>query len=320
MKLHRLLPAVLTIVVATLAQAADYPDKPVRIVVAYAPGGMVDVMARKLAQKLADQTKGVFVVENKPGATGTIGTQQVVRAAPDGYTLLAIDNTFSILPFVFRKLPWDQEMPLMPVSPTAFIPVMLLVKADAPFKDLAGLVAYAKANPEKLTYGTGGSGSAPHFSTEAFQQASGIRLTHVPYKGAGEAMTGLISGQVDLVMLSTPSAASQLKAGRVRALAASGNGRLAAYPNVPTFDEAGLPSYSVINWTGIAVPLGTPKEITARLQAEMQKALQSADMKEFLAGMSAEPGGQSPDAFARLIRDETAKWAEVAQRATIEKQ
>ena len=300
--------------------AAEYPEKPVRLVVSWAPGGAVDVIARKIAQKLSEQTKGTFIVENKPGATGTIGTQQVVRSAPDGYTLLALDNTFALLPFVFKKLPWEQEMPLTPIAVAAFQPVVILVKSDSPYKDLAGLIAHAKANPETLTYGTGGSGSAPHFSAEAFQQAAGVKLMHVPYKGAGEAMTGLISGQIDMVLLSTPSVVSQLKANRVRALATSGTKRLASFPTIPTFAEAGLPGFGITNWVGVAAPLGTPKEIVSRLNSEIRKALESSDMKEFLGGMSAEAGSLESDAFLRLIKDENARWAEVAKHANIEKQ
>ena len=316
----RFLIAVCAFLSLSPAVAGDYPEKPVRLVVSWAPGGAVDVIARKVAQKLSEQTKGTFLVENKPGATGTIGTQQVIRSAPDGYTLLAIDNTFALLPFVFKKLPWEQEMPLIPIAVAALQPVVILVKSDAPYKDLAGLIAHAKANPDTVTYGTGGSGSAPHFSAEAFQQAAGVKLMHVPYKGAGDAMTGLISGQIDMVLLSTPSVVSQLKANRVRALATSGSKRLASFPNIPTFTEAGLPGFGITNWVGIAAPLGTPKEIVSRLNTEIRKALESPDMKEFLGGMSAEAGNLESEGFLRLIKEENAGWAEVAKHANIEKQ
>ncbi len=316
----RLLIVICTLVSLSSAFAAEYPDKPVRLVVSWAPGGAVDVIARKVAQKLSEQTKGTFVVENKPGATGTIGTQQVIRSAPDGYTLLALDNTFALLPFVFKKLPWEQEVPFIPIAVAALQPVVILVKGDSPYKDLASLVNYAKANPDTVTYGTGGAGSAPHFSAEAFQQAAGVKLMHVPYKGAGEAMTGLISGQIDMVLLSTPSAVSQLKANRVRALATSGNKRLASFPNIPTFAEAGMPGFGITNWVGIAAPLGTPKEIVSRLNVEIRKALDSSDMKDFLGGMSAEAGNLEADGFLRLIKEENARWAQVAKHADIEKQ
>ena len=318
--LTRALAAVIAAVGITHAAMAAYPEKPVRIVVAYAPGGAVDVVARRLAQKLTEQTGQTFLVENKPGATGLIGTQSVTRSPADGYTLLAIDNTYSILPYAFKKLPWDHEKDLVPITVSIFTPVMVVVRTDSKYKDLAALLADARANPDKLTYGTGGAGSAPHFSTEAFQQTAGIKLTHVPYKGAGDAMTGLISGQIDMLLLSTPSVASQIKGGKVRALAVTGKKRLAAFPDVPTFAEAGVAGYGVVNWSGLAAPKGTPPDIVTRLHAEVKKALESADMKEFLAGLSAEPGGLDPAGFSRLIKDETSRWAAVAQKANIERQ
>jgi tripartite-type tricarboxylate transporter receptor subunit TctC len=322
MTFARLVRAVAAIaVMAALGPAfAAYPDKPVRIVVPYAPGGAVDVVARKLAQKLSEQTGQSFFVENKPGASGTIGAQAVVRAAPDGYTLLALDNTFALLPFVFKKLPWEGDIPVAPIAVSAYTPVLLLVNSDSKYKDLASLIAFAKANPDKLTYGTGGNGSAPHFSAEAFQQAAGVKLSHIPYKGAGEAVTGLIGGQIDLVLLSTGSVASQIKAGKLRPLAASGSKRLSSFPNVPTFAEAGLPGFGIVNWSGLVAPAGTPKDVIARLNAEVKKALDAPDMKAFLANLSAEPGGGDPEAFAKLMKEENARWAAVAKKVDIEKQ
>jgi tripartite-type tricarboxylate transporter receptor subunit TctC len=318
--LARLLAAAVAAISFAQVAVAAYPEKPVRIVVAYAPGGAVDVVARRLAQKLTEQTGQTFIVENKPGATGLIGTQQVVRSPADGYTLLAIDNTYSILPYAFKKLPWNHEQDLVPITVSIFTPVMLVVRADSKYKDLATLLADARANPEKLTYGTGGAGSAPHFASEAFQQTAGVKLTHVPYKGAGDAVTGLVSGQIDMLLLSTPSVASQIKGGKARALAVTGKKRLAAFPTVPTFDEAGVAGYGVVNWSGLAAPKGTPGDVIARLHAEVKKALASADMQEFVAGMSGEPGGVDPAGFTRLIRDETGRWSGVAQKANIERQ
>lgn len=302
------------------AYAAGYPEKPVRIIVPYSPGGAVDVVARKLAQKLQEQTGQPFVIENKPGATGTIGTQAVVRSEPDGYTLLAIDNTYSVLPYVFKKLPWDHAKALTPITVAAFTPVVIAVRADSPFRDLKSVVAEARANPDKLTYGTGGSGSAPHFSAEAFAMAANVQLMHVPYKGAGEAMTGLISSQVDMLFVSTPSASSQIKGGKVKALAVSGSKRLEAFPAIPTFAEAGVPAFGVVNWSGLAAPAGTPETVITRLHAEVKKALATSDMKQFLASMSAEPGGMEPPAFSKLIREETARWEPVSKKANVERQ
>lgn len=306
--------------VGASAAFAAYPDKPVRIVVPNPPGGAVDVVTRKVAQKLTVQLGQSFVVENKPGASGTIGTTQVVNAPADGYTLLANDNSYTTLPYVFKKLNWDHQSALVPIAPFAFSPVVVAVKADSRFKDLASLIAYAKAHPGEVTFGTGGPGSSPHFSAEAFQQAAGIKLMHVPYKGAGEATVGLLSGSVDLLVVSTPTALAPVKGNQMRLLGISGKQRVAVFPNVPTFAEAGLPAFSLFNWSGLAAPKGTPDEVIKRLQAEIQKALQSADMKEFLAQMGSQPGSLDSAAFAQLIQRETSQWATVAQKANIEKQ
>ncbi|SDD00562.1 Tripartite-type tricarboxylate transporter, receptor component TctC [Cupriavidus sp. YR651] len=300
--------------------AAAYPDKPVRIVVPNPPGGAVDVVTRKIAQKLTEQTGQSFVVENKPGASGTIGTSQVVNAVADGYTLLANDNSYTTLPYVFKKLNWDHQTALVPIAPFAFSPVVLGVKADSRFKDLASLVSYAKAHPGEVTFGTGGPGSSPHFAAEAFQQAAGIKLMHVPYKGAGEAMVGLLSGSVDLLVVSTPTALAPVKGKQMRLLGISGKSRVDVFPDVPTFAEAGVPAFSLFNWSGLAAPKGTPADVVTRLQAEIHKALLAPDMKSFLASMGAQPGNMDSPAFAQLIQRETAQWAPVAQRAQIEKQ
>lgn len=320
MKLSRLLAALCCAISLPHAAHAAYPDKPVRIVVPYAPGGAVDVVARKIAQKLTEQTRQTFFVENKAGATGTIGTATVARAPADGYTLLAIDNTYSVLPYVFKKLPWDHASGLVPITVSMFAPVVAVVPAGSRFNDLGSFVAYARANPEKLTYGSGGNGSAPHFTGESFQLATGATMLHVPFKGAGEAMTGLISGQIDTLFVSTPSAGAQINGGKARALAVSGARRLASLPSVPTFKEAGLQDFNVMNWSGLAAPAGTPGEVITRLHAEVKKALASPDIRQFLEAMSAEPGGMEPAEFARLIKDETGRWEAVARKANLERQ
>ena len=204
---------------AGVAVAADtFPSKPVRIVVAYPPGGAVDTIARKVAQKLSEQMGQQFVIENKPGASGA-WAREVARAQPDGYTLLAIDNTYAILPYVFNKLPWNHSTDLIPVTVSAFSPIMLVVGNKSRFTDLQSLVNAARQEPEKVTYGTGGNGSAPHFSAEAFQQAANVKLFHVPYKGAGEAVVGVLSEQVDMIMASPPSVMGNVRGGQMRPLA-----------------------------------------------------------------------------------------------------
>ncbi|SCU76800.1 Extra-cytoplasmic solute receptor [Cupriavidus necator] len=308
-----------TTLLVSLSAVAAYPDKPVRIIVPNPPGGAVDVVTRKVAQKLSVQTGQSFVVENKPGASGTIGTSQVVNAPADGYTLLANDNSYTTLPYVFKKLNWDHQTALIPIAPFAFSPVVLGVKAESRFKDLASLVSYAKAHPGEVTFGTGGPGSSPHFSAEAFQQAAGIKLMHVPYKGAGEAMVGLLSGSVDVLVVSTPTALAPVKGNQMRLLGISGKTWVDVFPSVPTFAEAGVPNFSLFNWSGLAAPKGTPNDVITRLQTEIQNALQAPDMKAFLAQMGSQPGNLDSPAFAQLIQRETAQWATVAQKAHIEK-
>ena len=311
--------AALAALICGSALAQDtYPSRPVRIVVAYPPGGAVDTIARKIAQKLSEQMGQQFVVENKPGASGTIGAREVARAEPDGQTLLAIDNSYAMLPYVFAKLPWDHATDLVPITVSAFSPIMVVVGEGSQFKDLGGLLEYARQNPEKLTYATGGNGSATHFAAEAFQQAAGIKLYHVPYKGAGDAVVGVMSGDVDLITASPPSVMGNIRGGQMRALAISGTERVPALPDVPTFAEAGLPQYSVLNWSGLAAPKGTPPEIIEKLQAGVAKALTEPDVQEFLISQGAEPGGMAAEAFAQLMKEETVRWRDVAAAAGFE--
>jgi tripartite-type tricarboxylate transporter receptor subunit TctC len=309
----------LVVLTAGAALAEDaYPSRPVRIVVAYPPGGAVDTIARKVAQELSEQMGQQFVVENKAGASGTMGAREVARSEPDGYSLLAIDNSYAMLPYVFAKLPWDHASDLVPITVSAFSPIMVVVGEESRFTDLKGLLDEARQNPEKLTYGTGGNGSATHFAAEAFQQAADVKLYHVPYKGAGDAVVGVMSGDVDLITASPPSVMGNIRGGQMRALAISGTSRASALPDVPTFAEAGLPQYSVLNWSGLAAPKGTPPEIIQKLQAGVAKALAEPDVKEFLASQGAEAGGMTPEAFARLMQEETARWREVAAKAGFE--
>ncbi|MBB5696611.1 tripartite-type tricarboxylate transporter receptor subunit TctC [Roseomonas pecuniae] len=303
----------------TLAQG-DYPSRTVRVIVPYAPGGAVDTLARRISQKLTDILGQSFVVENKSGASGTIGAAEAARAAPDGYTLLALDNTFAILPYIFRRLPFDHATAFQPITVTARSPVLLAVGEKSPYRDLASLIAAAKKDPEKLTYGTGGAGSAPHFSTLAFERAAGVKLYHVPFRGAGEAVIGVLSGNVDLVMLSPGSALGSIRGGQLRPLAISGDHRVAALPDVPTFAEAGLPGFGVINWSGLAAPRGTPHAIVQRLHMAAVRALEAPDMKAFIADIASEPGGITPAAFSALVTEETARWRDIAASASIERQ
>ena len=309
----------------SLAQSEAWPSRPIRIVVAWAPGGAVDTIARRLAPKLSEALGQPVVVENKSGATGTIGAAEVARAAPDGHTLLAMDNTYAMLPYLFQRLPFDHATAFRPVTVSAFSPVMLAVHRDAPWPDLPALVAAAKREPEKITYGTGGIGSAPHFATVAFAETAGVTLFHVPFRGAGDAVTAVIARQVDMVMVSLGSALGHVQGGALRVLAISGTARTPVLPAVPTFAEAGLRDFGpggagVVNWSGLAAPARTPDAVVTRLQQTVAEALRASDMRDFLASIASDPGGMPPAAFTALLAEETERWRGVAASGGIERQ
>ena len=305
---------------AAVRSATQYPARPVRIIAPFPPGGAVDAVSRKLAQRLTEQVGGQFFVENKTGATGTIGMAEAARATPDGYTLLAMDSTYAMVASVFRRLSWNHAGGFVPISDGAWMPSVLVVRADSPFPSYQALVERARGEPEKVTYGSGGIGSVLHFYTAALEQAAGIKLFHVPYRGAGDAMIGLLSGQVDLAVAPTAATIEHVRGGAMRALALTGPHRSAILPEVPTFAELGLAGFSPVYRTGLAAPAGTPVEIVRLLQAEVARAMQTEDMKQFLVSQVAEPGGATPEEFARMIREETAMWAVVAEQAGMERQ
>jgi tripartite-type tricarboxylate transporter receptor subunit TctC len=299
------------------ATAQAWPDKPVRLVVPYAPGGTTDFAARMVAEKLTQQTGKTFFVENKAGASGTIASSQVAKSAPDGTTFLVNDTTYAMLPALFAKLPWDHANDLVPVTTLATTPVVLVVAANSPFKTAQALIEHARKNPAKLNFGSGGNGSSTHLAAEVFKREGKLSITHIPYKGAGDAMMGVIGSQVDLLITAAPTAVPQVQGGKVRALAVTGDQRLPALPDVPTFKEAGLPGYTVTNWFGLAAPKGTPKEIVDKLQSEVAKAMTDAKLKERFVAMGAKPGGIAQPEFAQLVRNETKAWTEVSRTAGV---
>jgi tripartite-type tricarboxylate transporter receptor subunit TctC len=306
--------------VPTFAQAQAWPAKPVRIIVPYGPGGAVDVVTRKMAAKLQEQTGQTFFVENKAGATGTIGVAQTVQSPPDGYTLVANDTTYALLPHIFKKLPFDHAHDLLPVSAFVFAPMGVVVKADSKFKTLADLVAAAKVEPNKITYGTGGAGTTPHFASEALGIAAGVNFMHIPFKGAGEATMATLSGTIDFQIASTPGVMGNVKGGKARLLAVSGTKRLAALPEVPTFAEAGVKNFGIINFTGLWAPKGTPQAVIDRLQKEIATAMASADMKAFAESIASEPGYWDAATFAKDLAERTAYWGKVAANTAFERQ
>lgn len=312
--------ACLGLLAGTAQAQSAWPSKIVKIVVPYAPGGAVDVVTRKMAQKLTEQTGQSFIVENKPGATGTIGANFVAQAQPDGYTLLANDTTYSLLPHIFRKLPFDHATQLVPVSAYVFAPMGLAVNAGSKYKTLADLTAQAKAAPNTVTYGTGGPGTTPHFASEALGIASGVNFMHIPYKGAGEATAGLLSQTIDFQIASTTGLMGNVKGGKLRLLAVSGDQRLAALPDVPTFQEAGVKWRGVVNWTGLWAPQGTSADVIQRLQKAVATAMASDDMKQFAQGTGADARQVGSEEFGRLLKDSTDAWGKVAANTAFEKQ
>lgn len=317
MKIRVLVASFALAIAQAPAMAQSWPDKPVRLIVPYAPGGTTDFAARLVAERLTQQTGTSFFVENKAGASGTIGTSQVAKSAPDGTMFLVNDTTYAMLPSLFAKLPWDHASDLVPVTTLVTTPVVLVVAANSPFKTAKDLLDHARANPGKLNFGSGGTGSSTHLAAEVLKKEGKLFVTHIPYKGAGDAMVGLLGNQVDLLITAAPTAIPQVQGGKVRALAVTGDKPLPGLPQVPTFKDAGLPTYTVTNWFGLAAPKGTPKAIVDKLQAEVSKAMADPKLVERLNAMGARPGGIPSAEFAGFIQRETRLWTDISKTAGV---
>ena len=308
--------ALLVLIIATAASAQSYPDKSVRMVVPFAAGaGSNDIMARLVAQKLSDALGQQFVVDNRPGASGIIGTDIVAKAPPDGYTVLMMSLTFTVNPSLFSKLPYDTVRDLIPVTMVASAPLMLVVHPSVPAKSVTEFIAYAKANPGKLNFGSGGPGTTPHLAGEMIKTMAGIQVTHIPYKGGAPALTDLVAGQIQFMCENIPGTLPFAKAGKLRALAVTDLKRSPLLLELPTLDEAGLKGYQIVGWNGLFVPAGTPQPIVNRLNAEVVKALALPDVKNRLATLGADAVGDTPQHFAVFIKAEIPKWAKVVKDA-----
>jgi len=295
------------------AQGA-YPTKPVRLVVPFPPGGTTDILARAVAQKLSETWGQQVIVDNRPGAGGNIGSELVAKSAPDGYTLLmGTVGTHAINPSLYAKMPYDHVKDFTPVILVAGVPNVLVVNPSLPVNSVSELIAYGKANPNKLNFASSGNGTSIHLSGELFRAMTGVQMTHVPYKGSSPALTDLIAGQVQLMFDNLPSSLQFIKAGKLRALAVTSLERSSALPDVPTLAESGLPGFEASSWFGVLAPAGTPNDIIVKLNTAIAGWLATADAKEKLAAQGAIAAGGAPDAFVRHIAAETSKWAKVVK-------
>jgi tripartite-type tricarboxylate transporter receptor subunit TctC len=306
----------LAALICSAAAAQSYPSRPIRMIVPQAPGSASDTVARLIAAELTSQMKQQVVVDNRPGGALQLGLELTSRAAPDGYTIgYCMIGAMAISPNMLRKPPIDVQKDLLPISQTTTGQMLLAASPAMPFKSVKEVIAYAKQNPGKLSNASSGNGTPGHVGFELFKFMTGTQIVHVPYKGGAAGISDLISGQVHVMLESTNSITPFAKAGRVRALAVTSVKRTAALPDVPTVAEAGVPGYEATTWTGIVAPVGLPKPLVARLNAELVKAVASPTFKEKAAAIGSEPSSSTPEQFGAFIRSEHAKWGEVVRRS-----
>jgi tripartite-type tricarboxylate transporter receptor subunit TctC len=298
---------------ATGASADTWPTKPLRLIVPFAAGGSTAVTARLLAQALGDRLGQQVVVDNRPGAGGNIGADAVAKAEPDGYTLLmTTSTTHATNPSLYKSLPFDVKKDFAPISLTAFIPNLLVVHPSVPAKNVAEFIAYAKANPDKLTYGSAGNGSSQHLSAELFKSLAGVQMVHAVYRGGAPAMNDLLSGQIQVLFSPLVEALQHVQAGKLTALGITTAKRSALLGEVPTIGEV-LPGYEVALWNGVLAPAGTPPAIVEKVNRHLVEALRSEEMKAKLAQQGSEPVGNSPEEFRAFIGDELVKWGKLVE-------
>lgn len=316
---HRSLLGASALVAAPAAwsQPAAWPAKPIRIVVPYPPGGFTDVTARLIAQKLQERLGQTVVVDNKAGANGIIGTDAVAKAAPDGYTLGVVIAAYAANTTLYPKLPYDPRKDIAAVSLIGLSPLVAAVNNEAPFKNAAELVAYAKRNPGKVSFGSSGNGSAAHLSTEYLKALTGSYMVHIPYRGAAAALTDLMGGQIQLFLDAASGLIAPGKAGKVRLIGVASDKRLPALPEVPTFIEQGVAGFTGSTWAGLLAPAGTPKEVVKRVSDEVARIVRLDDVKSRLEQMGTVPVGGTPEEFQAFIDTETAKWGKVIRDAKV---
>ena len=306
--------AALLAVFAQNAFAQAYPTHSIRLVVPFPAGGTTDILARAAAQKLSESLGQSVVVDNRPGAAGNIGADIVAKSAPDGYTLLmGTVGTHAINPGLYAKMPYDHVKDFVPVVLVAGVPNVLAVNPAFPVNSVAELIALAKSKPGTINFASSGSGTSIHMSGELFKAMAGVDMTHVPYKGSSPALTDLMGGQVQIMFDNLPSALPLIKAGKLRAIAVTSLKRAAALPDVPTISESGLPGFEASSWFGVLAPAGTPAPVVAKINADVNKWLQSPEARDQLLAQGANAAGGTPEQFAAHIRAETEKWAKVVK-------
>jgi len=294
--------------------SAQYPAKPIRMILAFPPGGPTDINARVFAQKLSDQMGQQVVVDNRAGAGGNIGAAEAARAAPDGYTIFYNTSAIAIAPALYSKIAFDPLKDFAPVVLAATVPLVLAVNPGLPVKTVPEFVAYAKANPSRMNYASSGAGTITHLASALFLTQMGLEMQHIPYKGSAPALVDVVSGQVQMMIDTISTVAPYAKDNRLRALAIAITRRSALLPEVPTLEQAAnLPGFEMSAWQGVVVPAGTSAEIVARLNAEVNKALQSADLRARLAAGGSEPLGGTAEQYAAYIRSELGRWAKVVR-------
>jgi len=320
-KLHRIVAAVSVLSAAVAwpqgpasGQSTSYPAKPVRILVGFAPGGGIDIMARLYAKHLTASLGQSFVVENRPGAGGTVATDLVAKAAPDGYTLIMLSVTHAINATLYSKLPYDSVRDFSPVTPVATMADCIAVHPSLPVKSLRELITMAKASPDKLSYASAGSGTLMHVGMELFRSMAGIKILHVPYNGAGPSTIAVVGGQVPVLSTSLPPALPHAKAGKLRMLAVTSGQRTPLAPEYPTVAEAaGLKGYEAVVWVGLLAPAATPAAVVNRLNAEVERLVKLREVREQVATQGSDPYHETPAAFTKLIQSDIAKWGKVVR-------
>ena len=302
---------------APLAAAQGYPAKPVRIVVGFAAGGGADILARTIGPRLGEALGQPIVIDNRPGAAGSIGVELVVKSAPDGYTLLMGFPGLATYPSLYTKLPYDPEKDLAPVSLVGTVPNLLVLHTSVPVNSVKQLIALARAKPGQLNYASPGKGTSLHLAAELFKALAKIDLVHIAYKGGAPAVADLMGGHVDLMFDVLPSSMPHVKAGKLKAIGITVNQRSPLLPEVPTGAESGLPGYQAITWNGLLAPAATPREITGKLAGAIAQVLRTQEMKDRFAGIGTEPLSNTPEQFGAFLREETAKWTTVIKSAGI---